>query len=189
MQSVNKKNFLIFLLKFFLLFSFLYFGTLIIIGLSSPGNQYSSFIAKYLDYVSGLKILLMRGTAVVASLFGYETLEHPNYIVRAINGRGVMIAFDCVGYGVMSFWIAFIIASNVRIKKTLVWLIGGLLIIYLINIFRIGLYLVALNKKWPMPLGLDHHTWFNIVVYIALFFMIWKFDMSKNAQLNSAGNK
>lgn len=41
-----------------------------------------------------------------------------------------------------------------------------------------------------MPLGIDHHTWFNIFAYIFIFIMIWIYDRSltkvltKKRQLN-----
>jgi hypothetical protein len=50
------------------------------------------------------------------------------------------------------------------------------LLLYTINQLRIGLFLVAINKGWKMPLGWDHHTWFNIVAYTAIALMIWAFE-------------
>jgi hypothetical protein len=32
------------------------------------------------------------------------------------------------------------------------------------------------DKGWPMPLGIDHHTWFNIFAYGLIFLMIWMYD-------------
>lgn len=149
------------------------------IGLAAPGNHYSPFIDHYLDYVAGIKISLMRGASLVASMFGYQTYDIPNYGIRVPGGKGVIIAYDCVGYGVMSFWLAFVIASEGSWKRKLAWCLGGLLLIWVINVFRIGLYLVALNRHWLMPLGLDHHTWFNIFAYIAIFILIWRHSKGK----------
>jgi exosortase/archaeosortase family protein len=83
---------------------------------------------------------------------------------------------DCVGYGVMSFWTAFTLASDRSWKMRLAWLAGGLVLLWLINVIRIGLFLVAINKGWPMPFGLDHHTLFNIFAYGAIALMIWRFE-------------
>jgi exosortase/archaeosortase family protein len=58
-------------------------------------------------------------------------------------------------------------------KRKLIWIILGLLLLYTINQLRIGLFLVAINKGWKMPLGWDHHTWFNIVAYGAILIMLF----------------
>lgn len=179
MNFLKDKIFTRFVIKFLLIFAVCYFGTLAVMGLAAPGNLYSSFVDHWLDYVSGIKITLIKGAAVIASMFGYATREEPNFLVRIINGRGVFIAYDCVGYGVMSFWIAFVLASVESLKKKLGWLFGGLILIWLINVIRIGLFLVAINKGWPMPLGLDHHSWFNIFAYAAIFGMMYFFGKSK----------
>jgi exosortase/archaeosortase family protein len=50
--------------------------------------------------------------------------------------------------------------------------------LYLINICRLSLVLVAGNNNWEFPFGWDHHTWFNIFAYIAIFAMMYFFDRS-----------
>ncbi|MEP6584756.1 MAG: hypothetical protein ABJA90_10835, partial [Ginsengibacter sp.] len=90
----------------------------------------------------------------------------------------VFIAMDCVGYGVYSFWTAFVIANSGKFLKKVIWIIGGLLALWLVNVIRISLFLVAINKGWPMPLGIDHHTWFTIAAYLLIFLLIWLYDRS-----------
>jgi len=178
MDFLKDKQFLVFVTKFLLLFLLLYFGTIAIIGLAAPGDYYSPFIEKYLDYVSWIKVSLMKGTQFLLSLFNYKTRIEPNFIVRIVNARGVIIAMDCVGYGVYSFWIAFVIACSTTFLKKLTWIIFGVFLLWIINVIRISLFLVAINKGWAMPLGLDHHTWFNIFAYLCIFTMIYFFDRS-----------
>lgn len=96
--------------------------------------------------------------------------------MRITGGRGIIIAMDCVGYGVYSFWIAFVAANSGSFTRKLKWIFFGVLVLWLINDIRITLFLVAINKGWPMPLGLDHHTWFNIFAYLFIFLMIWWYD-------------
>jgi exosortase/archaeosortase family protein len=83
---------------------------------------------------------------------------------------------SCVGYGVYSFWIAFVAANQGTIYKKMRWIIVGIFLLWLINVLRITLLLVAVNNGWPMPLGIDHHTWFNIAAYLLIFIMIFKYD-------------
>jgi len=171
-----KYSFLIYLLKFAGIFCLCYFGTLAVIGLAAPGGHYSPFIAKYLDYVSWIKMSLIHATGFILSLFHIPTQIEPGFLIRFVHGRGVIIAMDCVGYGVYSFWIAFVAANKGKFSRKLLWIVFGVLGLWLINVVRITLFLTSINEGWPMPLGIDHHTWFNIFAYGLIFFMIWMYD-------------
>ena len=173
MNILFDKHFITFVTKFLLLFALLYFGTLGIIGLAAPGKLYSPFVDQHLDYVSGIKNALMYGTKGILNLFGITTVIEPNFTIRFIRARGVIISMNCVGYGVYSFWIAYVAANKGNWQKKLAWIAGGLLLLFAINTIRITLFLTAINKGWPMPLGIDHHTWFTVFAYGAIFGMIF----------------
>lgn len=177
----------IYLLKFAAIFCLCYFGTRAVIGLATPGDYYSPFIEKYLDYVSWIKISLMQATAFILSLFHIGTHTEPGFIIKFDGGRGVIISMSCVGYGVYSFWIAFIAANKGNFLRKLLWIAFGVLALWFINVIRITLFLTAINKGWPMPLGIDHHTWFNIFAYLLIFLMIWWYDRTgklKNVKIS-----
>ncbi len=172
------KNSAIYILKFLGVFCLLYFGTLAIIGLAAPGGMHSPFVEKYLDYVSWIKLSLMRAPALILSLFGIGTHEEPGFLLRFNGGRGVIIAYSCVGYGVYSFWIAFVVANKGKLWKKVKWVVVGVFALWFINVIRITLFITAINKGWPMPLGIDHHTWFNIFAYALIVIMIVLYDRS-----------
>ena len=141
---------------------------------------------KYFDYVSWIKNSLINTTAGILSVFNIETVREPGFVLRIKGGRAVVIAMSCVGYGVYSFWIAFVAANSATFRKKAWWIIMGLLILWFINVIRITLLLLAINRGWPMPLGIDHHTWFNIAAYGMIFFLIWVYDKkSGNKILNN----
>lgn len=169
----NHRAFLFFLLKFLGIFALLYGGTLLVIGLSASDGYYSPFVAKHLDYVSGLKNIIIQHVGMVVSWWGFNTAVEPGFLIRVVGKRGVIIAMDCVGYGVYSFWIAYILTNSVSWLRKLIWLPVGLLLLWSINIGRISMFLVSINKNRPMPLGIDHHTWFNLVAYGAIFLMMF----------------
>ena len=173
-----KNPFVVYLLKFAAIFCFLYFGTLVIIGLAAPVGWYSPFVDHHLDYVSWLKNSLIAGTKFILSLFSVPTVKEPGFMLRYPGGKAVIIAMDCVGYGVYSFWIAFVAANKGKALKKVLWIFFGLIALWFINVVRITLVLVAINKGWPMPLGIDHHTWFTLCAYLLIFFMIWLYDRS-----------
>jgi len=176
LNFLTDKVFVRFVIKFLLVFAICYYGTIAVIGLTVPGGHYSPFIDHYLDYVSWIRNSLLYGSKAVLAVFGLDTYVVGDHNLRVFNGRGIRIEYVCVGYGVMSFWIAFVVASAGTLKKKIIWCLGGLIFIWLLNITRLCLLLVAINKGWPMPLGLDHHTWFNIFAYIFIFIFIFLFN-------------
>lgn len=167
-----------YLFRFLGLFCFFYFGTKAIIGLAAPVGYYVPFIDHYFNYIAWLRSSLLLGARAVVSVSGFETQVVNIYSLKVLNGRGVHIGFDCLGYGVFSFWAAFIIANQGSWIKKIRWLAGGLFLIWLINVVRISFLLIAINKHWPMPWGFDHHTWFNIAAYGGVFTMIYFYDQS-----------
>ncbi|HTB53368.1 MAG TPA: exosortase/archaeosortase family protein [Ferruginibacter sp.] len=168
-----------YLLKFLACFCLLYYGTLAIIGLAAPGGYYSPFIHNYLDYVSWLRTALLYCSKVVLTIFGYNVFIDGAYIIRIHEGAAVRLVYSCIGFGVMSFWTAFIFANKVRWQKKTKWIIAGLAMIFLINVARISLLLVAVNENWPNVWNLNNHTLFNIAAYILIFTMIYLFDRSE----------
>lgn len=180
------RRFLKFLLTFVGLFLFLYFGTIAWIGIAAPGKFYSPFVEKYLDYVSWIKHSLMFGTKYLLGFFGFDIIAQPDFRVRVAGGRAVLIAMDCVGYGVYSFWVAYIVANPGKWLYKFYWVVGGVLLLWFINVVRISLFLLAVNKGWPMPFGIDHHTWFNIFAYLAIFAMMY--FVEKKLKLYKSGN-
>lgn len=177
-DNTMKNKIFIYLLKFVAIFCLCYYGTIAIIGLAAPGGYYIPFVEKYLDYISWIKISLMKATGIILSLFHISTDTEPGFLIRFRGGRGVIIAMDCVGYGVYSFWIAFVAANRGSFWKKVKWIIAGVASLWFINVLRITLFLTSINQGWPMPFGIDHHTWFNIFAYLLIFFMIWLYDKS-----------
>ena len=173
---ISNKRLFIYLAKFVGAFCVLYFGTLAIIGLSAPENRYSPFVAHYLNFIPAFRSSLMYGTKIFLSLFGYETYMASDVVIRMVNGGAVQMVYACLGYGVTSFWLAFVFANRGSWKKKALWMLGGATALWIINVFRISLVLLASSKHWGIPLGWDHHTWFNIVAYIMIFTMMWLYD-------------
>lgn len=179
-----------YLAKFLGLFGLFFYGTEAVIALSSPEGYYSSFVAGKLNFIDPLRHLLLEASRSLLSLFGFQTYFKDSLTIGLVNGKGVRMVYSCIGYGVLSFWIAFVLANRAPWKKTLGWLVGGCLLLCGINIIRISLLLVAINKGWPIPFGWDHHTWFNIMAYTLIFSMIYGYDRTwKNKTLEKGNGK
>ena len=169
---------MIYLVKFFAVFCIAYYGTVAVEGLASPGNLYSPFIQHYLDYPSWLRASLLNGSKLLLSLFGFATIIPDSYHLQIVNGISVQLVYACLGVGVTSFWLAFVVANKGSWLKKAIWIFGGTVCIWLINVTRISLVLVAANKKQHTIFGLDNHTFFNVCSYIAIFVLIFFYDRS-----------
>ncbi len=188
-QLLTDKKFLGFLAKFLLSFCILYYGTIAIIGITSPGGYYSAFADEYLDYVAALRWLLLHSSKGLLELLGFDIYLKDIYTIKLQNGSGVHVGYDCIGYGVMAFWAAFVFANPLSFRRKSIWMLGGLLLIFVINVIRICLMLVAVNQHWKSPFNLDNHTWFNIAAYIAIFTMMWFFDRAQKRNQLESENK
>jgi exosortase/archaeosortase family protein len=175
---MKKEPFLTYLLKFILSFCILYYGTIAFIGISSPGGYYVSFADKYINYVAWLRAALLYCSKFVLELLHFKVYLPDLYTIKLENGKGVHIGYDCIGYGVLFFWIAFVFANTIPFVNKLKWMIGGVLLIWMINVGRVCLLVVAINQNWKSPFNFDNHTWFNMVAYTAIFTMIFFFDVA-----------
>jgi exosortase/archaeosortase family protein len=174
----TEKKFIRFVVIFITLFLVCYYGTLFLTGLAVPGGRYSPFVEKYLNVAAWLRSSLLLASKFLLSIFGVETIRINEYVIRKVGGSGVRIVYACLGFGVMSFWFAYVVANIASLQKKLIWVSGGLFFLLVLNVARISLVLVAGNKGWHFPFGWDHHTWFNIVGYLAIFAMIYFFEKS-----------
>jgi exosortase/archaeosortase family protein len=170
-------------MKFIGAFCILYLGTQAIIGLSVRGGHYSGFVHDYMDYPTLLRSALLYGAKTALSIFGYDSNVHNEYFLTMAGGKSIRMVYSCLGIGLISFWTAFIFANKGGFKKKLSWICGGLLLIGLINITRVALLLLAINKNWPLPFHLNNHTLFNIAAYSAIFILIYFFDRSSKEHL------
>jgi exosortase/archaeosortase family protein len=157
---------LIFVAKFLCLFGLLYGFYILYLGVTSPGGLYIGFFDRNLNFISWLRYALIETSAVVLNLFGYETKT--SVIQVLVVGHTIIhIGYDCLGFGVMCFFTAFVIAYPGTIKGKWYFGIFGLIVIQIINIARF----VLLSLYWKHGSHIyisDHHTVFNIIVYIVI---------------------
>ena len=165
---------------FLLLYGFFYFGNKCYTGLTVPGNAYSPFLDNYLDYVSWFRNVLLEGAAFVIRLFGHHTMIHEHGI-KLESGRGVRLVYACMGFAIFSFWWAMILAFPQTLRIKVKYLIGGTLLIVLLNMLRIAAVALAFNK-WGHT-SVDHHMLFNITTYGILMIMLYRwFNLDTGVQ-------
>lgn len=173
------RKFVVYCFKFIAAYCVLYYGSQAIIGLSAPQGWYSQFVHNYLDYPALLRKALLKSSQALLGWMGYATEMPEEYNIRMVGGRGVRMVYSCLGIGIASFWIAFILANETGIKKKIIFILAGVFFIFLINVARIILLFIAVNKNKPMPFGIEHHTLFNIASYCLVILMMLVFDRSE----------
>jgi exosortase/archaeosortase family protein len=169
-MKVQNKQPLKFIVVFLVLFIAFFYTHVVVYSLTSPGGHYSAFFAHHLDYIDGLRWLLIKCTATVLKCLGYTTVTNDYELLVA--GRGIIhLAYDCLGLGVMSFFAAFVIAFPKPVKPKLVFLFSGLLAIQLLNILRFVVLALFWDKRKIQIV--DHHTLFNIFIYIVIMISLY----------------
>jgi exosortase/archaeosortase family protein len=162
-----------FLGKFLLVFVLLYAGTYGFIALSAPSGWLSLPLLQQLNYIAAYRSLLLHGAGQILDWLGY-TASYPDIFRLQINGANrVQLVYDCLGIGIGSFWVAWCWAAAHHWRHRLYWLIGGAMLITMLNMLRIALLLIAHYEEWSMFSGIDHHDMYNVVIYAVLFLLLW----------------
>lgn len=174
MKLELNKAFLIYATKLLLIYFVLDYGTTFFIGITSPGGYYISWLDKYFNYVNGLRNIILYGAKAIMQVLNYDVYMPNVYTLRVKGGSAVHMVYSCLGYGLISFWIAFVLATaEIKRSMKLKWLLLGTSIIVLSNMVRVAILLLAVHKKWAKPVNLEHHTFYNYVVYaIIIGFML-----------------
>ncbi len=165
-----------FLLYFFVTFLGCYYGFKVLSGAAVEGGLYSNFIHNYFNITSWIRQGLIFCTQQFLGFFNINSVKESEYILRANANSGIKLVYGCLGIAVYSFWVAYIVASIATVKNKIIWFFIGLLSLWAINVVRISLVLLAQINKWAFPLGMDHHTWFNIVSYFFILILIFLFE-------------
>jgi exosortase/archaeosortase family protein len=134
---------------------------------------HNQFFSDHLNYVQGLRTLLIEISATILKAFGFIVL-HTKYQLLILNGLPCNINYSCLGLGVMSFWVAFTIAFPKPFKEKIKFLFIGLISIFILNITRIvSITILTVNNHGNKKFLDYQHDIFNYVVYAVLLGMIY----------------
>ena len=184
--TLNQLSPIKFILKFAVLFGLFYYFNIFFFGLTSPGNHYSAFLAEHLNYIAGLRLLLLKCSAGILSLFGFTVITN-NYQLLVPGHPAIVLVYSCLGLGVMGFFTAFVLSYPVKLKSKLWFLVVGILGIQFLNIIRF--VLLALFWNSTKERTIDHHAIFNIILYVIIAVTLY-FWVKRNDKLinNNAAN-
>lgn len=124
-------------------------------------------------------------TKFILTKMGYTLMTIPADLdtmgVVGIDGsHGVLIGYPCNGLELFALFTGFVIAFPGSVKDKLWFIPLGILLIHLLNIFRV-IALTILAYKAPEYLDFNHTYTFTILVYTVVFilWMLWALKISK----------
>ena len=173
------KPFLVFLASFFLTYIVLTFLYQNYLG-NFEENKLDS-ITKIVGRNTEQVLLLFTNDASVQEIAPEPYLRliyHQKYVARIIEG--------CNAISVIILFVSFIVAFSGKLIPTLLYLFGGSLIIYVLNVLRIAA-LSALIFYFPNQESLLHGVIFPLSIYGVVFilWLIWVRKFSKYASKNT----
>jgi exosortase family protein XrtF len=176
-----KKYFVLY--KPFLVFLTCFFGTYIVLTFCYQ-FYLDGFVNGKVDTFTGW---VAQNVEIVLSCF-YQTARvvevrnEPLFIIYFENKDLARIVEGCNGISVIILFVSFVVAFSGSLKNTLLFVFGGSLIIYILNIFRIAV-LTVLLYSFPAQEHLLHGVLFPLVIYGVVFvlWVIWVNKFSKYA--------
>jgi exosortase/archaeosortase family protein len=176
LKNTIVRQYLFFIVKFIGIFLLINFTVKFLYGASIKGGYYNAFIEQNLNIVRGIRSALMLSVTWLLNIVNIQTIQVDEFTLRSTQGKGIRLVYECLAIAVHSVWLAYTISYPTAIKQKLKWAFGGFFLIWLLNTIRIALVLYANNNNLSFPFGIDHHTWFNIVAYALLIFLIFAFQ-------------
>jgi exosortase/archaeosortase family protein len=183
-SSNHRYNYIKFAIAFPSLFLMLYSINLAFIGITSPGGYYIKFIDQNFNYIRYWRDFNISTVATFLTAIG-EVVNINQYHLHVKGKAGFNIVYSCLGYGILSVLVAFVIAYPKPLIKKIIFLVSGILIFQLLNIIR--LIIIALYwKPLPLVLKVNAHEIFNYIIYTVLFLAIylWVNERSVNNETN-----
>lgn len=164
-------------LRFAGLFFLLFLTYTFIIAASAPSGFYYPFVDQYLNFPVLIRHSVLTIGKFFLSVLGYPTVLQEDKLISYEGSAILQMAWACYGLGVKSFWIAFVCAHQMALKRKIYWSLIGVLTIFALNCIRVVVMMIALVQKWPIAeyLGTNAHDLFNYLCYAALLGLILVF--------------
>ncbi len=150
-------------------------GNIFMNSVLSPGAKYyNQFFYENLNYIQWLRNALIIPSKWILNAFGYQILSNKDEIL-IIGGIKLNVNYSCLGLGVMSFIIAYVTAFPVHLRYKWKVALFCCFVVYFLNILRIaGLGIIFTEFHTHRKSLAYHHEVFNILIYIVVLFILFK---------------
>ena len=144
--------------------------------------DYSDSSSFFPDYFTNL---VARQSESLIETFNYDVTisPHPNEasMKLIINKKFVArVVEGCNSISVIILFIAFVIAFAGRLKPTILFILSGSVLIYIVNLIRIAILSIGLYH-YPWRREILHTTLFPLIIY-GMVFLLWMFWVNKFAK-------
>ncbi|MFI5140251.1 MAG: exosortase Y [Sphingobacteriales bacterium] len=176
----HQKNYALrFIILLILLFPLFYYFNIFYFSLTNPGaSHYNAFLANYFNYIRGLRWILLHSSAQILNWLGFAAITSEYDLL--VSGHGVIqLVYSCLGLGLISFFAAFVIAYPKKLKSKIIFFTLGVLGIEFLNVVRFILLALFWDKHNNRIF--DHHTVFNIIVYLVIAISLYFWVKNDNA--------
>ncbi|MBU3821226.1 exosortase family protein XrtF [Flavobacteriaceae bacterium XHP0103] len=147
----------------------------------SDGSQY------YPDYMTHLVAVQ---TQDILNTVGYnaEIVPHPDEPSMKLSVKGKYLARiveGCNSISVIILFVSFVIAFSGKFKDTLIFVLAGSVLVYVVNLFRISVLAIGLYH-YPWRSEILHQVVFPAIIYgmVFLLWMLWVNRFSKMKRSN-----
>lgn len=133
----------------------------------------------YPDYMTNL---VAKQSQFLINAAGYDTdiLPHPNEpsMKLIVNNKFVArVVEGCNSISVIILFVSFIIAFAGNLKRTILYILAGSVLIYSINIVRIAILSIGLYN-YPWRREILHTVIFPMIIY-GMVFLLWMFWVNR----------
>lgn len=186
-QKKKGNKHVLFIINFVILFSTFYGFNILFIGITAEGGIYLSWVDKNLNYIQQWRTFNLASTASILNNIGYE-VKTTSHTLSVAGHAGFKLVYSCLGFGIMSFYAAFVLAYPKPNQTKIITLIIGLLSIQLLNQCRFLWISIYWNPTFNSHL-LDHHVAFNIFIYTIVFgIIVWSTRIKNKIVLTQPWN-
>ncbi|KDN55438.1 exosortase family protein XrtF [Flavobacterium seoulense] len=164
------RPFLIFLAKFFL--------TYLVLSLI-----YHAYLSSFNEQaVDGITRLVTKNTAQFFSLFNVDfyakEISNASYLMLYYNQQLMARMIEgCNAISVIILFVSFVVSFSGKFKTTLLFILGGSVFVYILNVIRIALLCMALYW-FPEQRELLHEIVFPLFIY-GVVFILWVIWVNK----------
>ncbi len=132
--------------------------------------------------VDGITTIVSRNVEQLMQLFNSDiiiqrSLSHPYFEVWFNKEYTIRIVEGCNAISVIILFVSFIIAFSGKFKTTLLFILSGSFLLYILNVFRIAI-LTVLLFHFPENEHILHGVLFPLIIY-GLVFILWVFWVNK----------
>jgi exosortase family protein XrtF len=132
--------------------------------------------------VDGITSIVSRNVEQLMQLFNWDihidkNLSHPYFEVWFNKKYTIRIVEGCNAMSVIILFVSFVIAFSGKFKTTLLFILAGSTLIYILNVIRIAI-LTVLLFHFPENEHILHGVLFPLIIY-GLVFLLWVFWVNK----------